>query len=283
MNYATNYEQFRLIQKEFKSSDGSIKYIDKGSGKVILLLHGVPTSGWLYRKIIDPLVAKGYRVIAPDMLGFGASDNPKGYEIYNEINHAKRLLELMNDLKIENWTHVFHDASGLWTWELLKMQSNRINKLIILNTIIYSEGFKPPMKFGKNIFTKFIMKLYSKKMFNGKLIKGLFDTGLQENNLSKTDLQGYKQSLLEGKTNAMYYFFSKTCHKIPDNKTLLQSLRIPVKIIWGKHDPFLKWEPQKESVVNDLKIKTEDIHILDESHFIQETNHQKIIDIISEV
>ena len=50
------YSKFRKSQKSFLSTDGTIKYIDKGKGKVILLLHGIPTSSWLYRKMIDGLV-----------------------------------------------------------------------------------------------------------------------------------------------------------------------------------------------------------------------------------
>ncbi|MFT5626985.1 MAG: pimeloyl-ACP methyl ester carboxylesterase [Dokdonia sp.] len=90
--------------------------------------------------MIDQL-SKNYRVIAPDMLGFGSSDSPKGYDIYSEEKHASRLLDLMDALNVNNWTHVMHDAGGLWTWELFKKQPNRISKLVILNTIIYKEGF----------------------------------------------------------------------------------------------------------------------------------------------
>jgi len=93
--------------------------------------HGVPTSSWLYRKLIDPLVASGYRVIAPDMLGFGNSANPKGYTIYDKKEHARRILGLMEHLKINNWHHVMHDAGGLWTWELFKQAPSKISKLTI--------------------------------------------------------------------------------------------------------------------------------------------------------
>jgi pimeloyl-ACP methyl ester carboxylesterase len=89
------YSKFKATQKSFLSSDGTLKYIDKGEGKVILLLHGIPTSSWLYRKMIDGLVEEGYRVIAPDMLGFGNSDNPDGYELYNAKQHGKRILLLL--------------------------------------------------------------------------------------------------------------------------------------------------------------------------------------------
>ena len=87
-----NYEDFCLKQKSFQSADGNIKYTDRGEGEVILLLHGVPVSSWLYRKIIPGLVNGGYRVIAPDMLGFGTSDNPDAYEIYSQKSMLNGLL-----------------------------------------------------------------------------------------------------------------------------------------------------------------------------------------------
>ena len=89
------YSDFIHSQKKWLSPDGAISYIDKGEGTPILLLHGVPTSGWLYRKMIDPLVANGFRVIVPDMLGCGTSDSPKGYEIYDKKEHAKRIFCLL--------------------------------------------------------------------------------------------------------------------------------------------------------------------------------------------
>ena len=274
------YEAFRERQKSFLSEDGEIKFIDEGSGPALLLLHGIPTSGWLYRKMITPLVDEGYRVIVPDMLGFGGSDSPKGYEIYSEPNQAQRLLALMDSLMLKNWTHVFHDAGGLWTWELLKKQPNRINRLVILNTIIYKEGFKPPMRFGRNFITKGIMTLYKTKLFNGFLIKKLFEGGLSKVALSKSELEGYKLPFLEGKINGIYYFFSKTCHNIENYKSLLQSLKIPTSVIWGEKDVFLLWSPQAEKVTEDLKIVDGNIHLLDAKHFIQEEIPKEICNLI---
>ncbi|WP_299013742.1 alpha/beta fold hydrolase [uncultured Polaribacter sp.] len=225
------YTSFRESQKSFLSSDGTLKYIDKGQGKVLLLLHGVPTSSWLYRKMIDELVAEGYRVIAPDMLGYGNSENPKGYELYNAENHGKRILELMNALNIKSWTHVTHDAGGLWTWELLKQDKKRINKLIILNSIVFEEGFNPPIRMKKGFFAKTSMWMYSNGVTTNMLLKALFKTGLVNNTLSKNEIEGYKKPLKEGKTRGMYYFFSKTCNTLPDYAALIKSLQIPVVVI----------------------------------------------------
>ncbi len=270
-----NYTQFRQRQKSFAGSQGVIKYTDKGQGDVIVLLHGVPTSSWLYRKMMDEL-ALYHRVIAPDMLGFGSSDSPNGYDIYEPKEHARRLLELMDYLGIKNWNHLFHDAGGLWTWELLAMAPSRIKKLIILNTIIYETGFKPPMKFKKGFLTRCIMAMYSNGITTNSLLKGLFNSALLKNTLTKEDLEGYKKPLLEGKTKGMYQFFSNTCYKLPDYKEVIKSIDIPKLLIWGKHDSFLIINNMLEEVISDLKLKSDNIHLLDAKHYIQEEEPIKI-------
>jgi len=269
------YSNFRASQKSFKSKDGVIKYIDQGQGEVILLLHGVPTSSWLYRHMIQQL-SNNYRVIAPDMLGFGNSESPIGYEVYSEENHALRLLNLMRSLNIKNWIHVMHDAGGLWTWELIKRNLNCINKLIVLNTIIYKQGFKPPIRFKKGLVAKVIMWTYKNGVTTNMMLKGLFNSGLTDNHLNALDIEGYKIPLLEGKTRAMYYFFSQTCNTLPKYNSVLKTLNVPTMVIWGENDSFLKWEPQKNQVIKDLNILAENIHLINAKHFIQEEWPDKI-------
>ena len=273
------YSDFGASQKSYQSDEGVIKYIDKGSGPALLLLHGVPTSGWLYRYMIDDL-AKNHRVIVPDMLGFGSSDSPKGYMIYSEENHAQRLLALMDYLEIDHWSHVMHDAGGLWTWELFKKQPHRITKLILLNTIIYKEGFKPPIRFRKGILAKLFMWSYRNGITTNLMLQGLFKSGMTANTLSKTDIEGYKKPLLEGKTYGIYYFFTQTCNSLSNYQPLIQQIKVPVKIIWGINDSFLKWEPQKEKLKADLNLSEDSIDLLEAKHFIQEEKPSEIVKII---
>ena len=274
------YDSFRESQDSFNTSEGAIKYIDRGQGPAILLLHGVPTSGWLYRKMIDPLVDAGYRVIAPDMLGFGSSDSPKGYEIYAEDMHAQRLLELMDHLEIEKWTHITHDAGGLWTCELMLQDSKRIEKLVLLNTIIYEEGFDPPIRFRKGIIARTAMWSYRNGITTNLMLKNLFKSGMTENTLNKTDIEGYKRPMLEGKTNAMYYFFTQTCNSLPNYQPMIQEMKVPTAIIWGENDTFLLIKPQQKALQNDLNIHDENIHLLDAKHFIQEEKPKKVVELI---
>ncbi len=262
------YEEFTKSQKHWISENGNISYIDKGEGKPILLLHGIPTSGWLYRKMIDPLVAKGYRVIAPDMLGFGNSDSPESYDIYDKKEHAKRILGLMEYLNIPNWHHLMHDAGGLWTWEMLKLDGSKINKLTILNTIIYKEGFKPPIEVGNNGLAQLIKWSYNNNynLMTCQLFKG----GLENFEMSKRDIEGYKEPLRKQKTDALHKFFTTNTKSIPDYSPVLKELDVPTQVIWGINDEILKWEAQSEKVISDLNIQAKDIHILNKNHFLQE-------------
>jgi len=269
---AQTYLEFRELQDAFQSSDGKISYIDAGEGeKVILLLHGVPSSSWLYRKMIDNLVADGYRVIAPDMLGFGNSDNPDGYDVYAPEQHAKRILALMDSLNIDTWTHVMHDAGGVWTWALVDMAPDKFDNLVILNTIIFNEGFNPPVKMSQGPAAKLAMSLYTEESTSTPLLNQLFKEGLKGNTLTDVSFTGFQTPLLEGKTKGMYQFFTNTCNHLPDFEPVLNKLDgVPVAVIWGNDDGILHWPEQSEHVMSVLNIKESDVHIVDAGHFLQE-------------
>jgi len=276
------YYTFRASQKSFEVEGSAIKYIDEGkSDHVILLLHGVPSSSWLYRKMIPLLVSKGYRVIAPDMLGYGNSDSPKGYAIYNEENHAKRIIALMDSLHIKNWHHVMHDAGGLWTWQVFKQAPSRIKKLTVLNTIVYGEGFNPPITMQKGFFAKTAMWMYNNGITTNTMLKMLFTEGLNNPDLlSKEEVYGYKKPLLENKTKAMYYFFTQTCNSLIDYSSIFENIKIPVQFIWGKNDKMLSIALQKKLILKGFDIDENQIHLLDAKHFIQEEKPQEIVDLI---
>ncbi len=169
-----------------------------------------------------------------------------------------------------------HDAGGLWTWEMLKIAPYRINALVLLNTIIYEDGFQPPVRMKKGAFGKFSMWLYTKRMSRSILLKQLFKKGLIEGDLENNDIEGYAVPLSEGKTKGMYYFFSRTCNALPDYNSVISNVQVPVAVIWGKHDDMLTWVSQEEAVIRALKIKEQDIHLINAKHFIQEEDPKAI-------
>ena len=83
-------------------------YVDEGprDGRPVVLVHGNPTWGYLYRHFITPLVEAGYRVVVPDHLGFGRSDKPDNASTYTIPRHSERLIALMDSLGLEDATVV---------------------------------------------------------------------------------------------------------------------------------------------------------------------------------
>ncbi|MDF1695111.1 MAG: alpha/beta fold hydrolase [Saprospiraceae bacterium] len=278
----STYSQYQSNLLYFESQEGKMAYFDEGQGECILLLHGVPTSSWLYRKIIPILLQKGYRVIAPDMLGYGSSDKPEGYELYSDFKMGERILRMMAHLEVGSWSHVFHDGGGLWTWAMLEQDQTKVKNLFMLNTIIYQTGFKPPIKFEKGIIAKLFTRLYSYSKFTQKIsIDPTFKNGIHHKNKISSDmLEGYKVPL-KGKGHlALYYFFTQTCKQIKDYSPLHQSLKIPLTVIWGKWDDVLRWEGNEEHVKLNFTVSQDDIHLIDAKHFIQEEQPEEIAEII---
>jgi pimeloyl-ACP methyl ester carboxylesterase len=282
----TKYAQFIAKQKTLKLNNGfNMRYVDEGSPKdpVILMVHGVPTSSWLYRKMIPLLVNEGYRVIAPDLLGYGNSDKPKGYDLYRPEKMGSYLSELMSSIGIQKWTHLCHDAGGLWTWEMLKNDSSKVSSLVILNTILFKEGFKPPMQMKKNVFSKIYVKTYTSKLSRKGMMKATLSNGLHYNKFCTPEMvYGYTAPSQDHLHRALYTFFSNTCIKeLPDYTSLFKSLNMKKKVIWGAKDPILNWEAQKEKAIKSLNLKNDDILILEDAkHFIQEEKASEIVNFI---
>ncbi len=91
--YEPHYHQWKDLR---------VHYVDEGpsDGPVMLLLHGMPTWGYLYRTMIPLLVDAGYRCIAPDHLGFGRSDKPTDANWYSIARHTEVLTSLITALDL---------------------------------------------------------------------------------------------------------------------------------------------------------------------------------------
>lgn len=111
-------------------------YLDEGpaAGETILCIHGQPTWSYLYRKMIPVFVAAGYRVIAPDILGFGKSDKPKLRENYTYANHVTWMNGFVNNLDLNNITLVCQDWGGLIGLRVVTENPERFARVVAANT-----------------------------------------------------------------------------------------------------------------------------------------------------
>ena len=138
----------------FDSSDGNLHYVDEGprDGKPVVMLHGNPTWGYLYRNFIPPLVAAGYRCIVPDHLGFGRSDKPDKPELYQVPRHAERLEGLLESLDLQDATLVSQDWGGPIGFYWATRHPERIGALCVLNTIAHGPKEKVKLPLPLHLF-----------------------------------------------------------------------------------------------------------------------------------
>jgi haloalkane dehalogenase len=106
-------------------------YLDEGDGAPVLLLHGEPTSSFLWRKIIPKLPG---RVVAPDLIGFGRSDKPEQLDWYSYDRHVASVAALVEQLDLTGLTLVVHDWGGPIGLRVAVEHPERVDRLAILNT-----------------------------------------------------------------------------------------------------------------------------------------------------
>jgi pimeloyl-ACP methyl ester carboxylesterase len=95
----------------------TLAYLDEGpadADRVFLCLHGNPSWGFLYRKMVPVFLASGARVVAPDLIGFGRSDKPVLDTDHSFDFHRNALLRFVDALDLRRVTLVVQDWGGLF-------------------------------------------------------------------------------------------------------------------------------------------------------------------------
>lgn len=90
----------------------NLAHVDVGEGPPVLLLHGEPTWGYLWRKVMGPLLDAGYRCVVPDLPGFGRSDKPADDGWYSMERMVDSIASLVDLLGLSGTTLVCHDWGG---------------------------------------------------------------------------------------------------------------------------------------------------------------------------
>ena len=119
--------------KRIQANGLTFAVVDEGEGRPVLLLHGFPDSSRLWRNQVPALVAAGYRVIAPDLRGFGESDKPESVDDYHVLNIAADVLGILDALGVERAHVVGHDWGAVIAWAVAAFAPDRVDRLAALS------------------------------------------------------------------------------------------------------------------------------------------------------
>jgi len=134
------------------SGDGGtlrMAYLDEGprAARTVVMLHGEPSWGFLYRKVMRPCLDAGLRVVVPDLVGFGRSDKPTRREDYTYARHVAWTKALLDGVAPIDATLLCQDWGGLLGLRIAGEEPERFSKIVAANTFLPTGDRTPPDAF----------------------------------------------------------------------------------------------------------------------------------------
>lgn len=246
------WQAFRNAQKEIILPAGkvahvpvAIRYIDAGTAKrgTILLMHGIPTWGFLYHAVIPTLVETGYRVIAPDFLGHGWSDRRDCFDRSFQ-DQARMIIALLSAIGLRHVNVVGHDTGGAVALILAIEHQAVVNRLVITNSVCYDRFDDDMLDLGHPIRWKSRSVADLVNTLEDSLSVGIFN----KNRLTKEFRQGIIAPWAsdEGKLSLI-----RNASALNANQTMAlvdrhSAITAKTMILWGLNDPWQKSEDGKQ-------------------------------------
>jgi haloalkane dehalogenase len=227
--------------------DYRMHVMERGTGMPVLLLHGNPTWGFLYRKVAAALEGEPLRLIMPDLVGLGFSERPRESSFHSLERHANQIAALMDALELERVIFVGQDWGGPIGCCALAARPERLAGLVVLNTMLGP----PKPGFRGTWFHRFsripIASEIAFRLFG--FPQGWMATAQGDRSSISGEVSDAYQYPLRGiRNNAAPLALARM---VPDSmehesveplrrcQQFVESFRGPAAIVWGKRDPIL--------------------------------------------
>jgi haloalkane dehalogenase len=133
-----------------------LAHVDEGEGAPVVMWHGEPTWGFLWRHVLPPVRDAGHRVVLPDLAGFGRSDKPLDPGWYSYDRHVETAATLLEDLDLRDATFVVHDWGGPIGLRLAVEHPDRVARLVLTDTGLFTG--EQPMSDTWHAFADFVAR-----------------------------------------------------------------------------------------------------------------------------
>ena len=110
-----------------------IEYEAVGEGRPVVLLHGFPDSGRLWRHQVPALADAGFRVVVPDLRGYGRSDKPEQVDAYSMMLLAGDVMAMMSDAGVDRAHVVGHDWGAGLAWAMASLAPGSVDHLVVMS------------------------------------------------------------------------------------------------------------------------------------------------------
>lgn len=264
-------------------ADGAIVFYREAgspSAPVVLLLHGFPTSSFQYRELI-PRLADRYRVIAPDLPGFGFTEVPnrRGY-IYTFDNLAKTMLAFTDALNIERYALYVFDYGAPTGFRMAMARPERIAAIVSQNGNAYEEGlgdaWEPIQRYWRQPTPE--NRALVRKELSPAGIRSQYTYGVPHPESIAPEGYTLDAAMIARPGNMdiqldLFLDYANNVKLYPAFQQYFRQSKPPLLAIWGKHDPFFI-PPGAEAFRRDDPNAT--VQFLDTGHFALETHIEEV-------
>jgi haloalkane dehalogenase len=264
----------------YRQHDGlRLAHLDEGEGEPVVFFHGEPTWSFLWRKAIPAVREAGFRCLAPDLPGFGRSDKPLDIEWYSYDRHTAAMAGLFDELDLRGATIVVHDWGGPIGLRLAVEQPERIARLVILDTGLFTG--RQRMSRAWIAFRDFVARTED-------LPIGLLVRGGCKRDPGERVIAAYDAPFPNAQSKAGARAFPLMLPTAPDmpgaraGQRVLDALRSdrrPKLVLWADSDPVLPLETG-ERFAAALGAEIAQV-IPDAGHFLQEDAGERVGDLIA--
>ena len=269
------------------SVDGvSVFYREAGrpDAPVLLLLHGFPTSSHMFRGLI-PALSDRYRVIAPDLPGFGFTDAPDRASFSYTFARLAELIDRFTEvLGLKRFALFVFDYGAPVGFRIALKHPDRIAAIITQNGNAYevglSQGWNPIQAYWREPTAKNRAAL--RDFLKPETTKWQYLHGVNDESLVAPESYGLDNTLLARPGNDeiqldLFLDYASNVALYPDFQGYLRKHRPPLFAVWGKNDPFFL-PAGAEAFVRD--VPDAEVHFFDTGHFALETHGAEISDVI---
>jgi haloalkane dehalogenase len=250
-----------------------IAFVEHGDGDPILMLHGEPTWGYLYRHMIPQLAEIG-RVIVPDLIGFGRSDKPVADNAYSYKSHVRWVRGFIASLELQRVTLVCQDWGGAIGLRVLAQMPERFQRLVAMNTGI-GGGFNPGQGFmGWRTFSQRVRELD---------LPRLMKNAVRRRVLTDEEAAAYGAPFPSAAYQTGALVFPRLVPVRPDHPGAyenrvaiekLKTLELPVLLPWADNDSITgPWEAYLRKLFQNV---APELSIKGAGHFLQEDAGEEI-------
>jgi haloalkane dehalogenase len=243
---------------------------EEGSGEAVVLVHGVPSSSYLYRKVLPELAGRGLRATAFDFPGLGLAERPEQFD-YTWSGLARWTGAAIDALEIDRCHLVVHDIGGPIGFEWAIRNPDRVASLTALNTLVDVDGFRRPWSMHP-FSVRGVGELWLRSLSRPAMVEVLYLQTIGDRAaVPRAELGAYHSLLKRGDRGRAFLRimrgFELTAEKERFFRTGLSRRPYPAQVVWGRRDPALG--EQRRLAVQEFLGVDEPI-LLDAKHFPQE-------------